>query len=449
MTDCFTSNKSGIEIVCIASNNYESWLEQQSPLTQNWLKNSGFKPSNQKHVLIPSKNGDIEVVLLVTDNTDDIWNLAALPKQLPAGEYYCETVSDEQALAWGLGSYQFDRYISENSVSNKPKLFSDSESVKNQVSAIMLTRDLINTPAGDMMPQHLSDSAQQLAEEYQADFKEIVGDALLENNYPTIHAVGRASVHRPRLIDVTWGKAGDKKLTLVGKGVCFDSGGLDIKPANGMRWMKKDMGGAAHVLGLAKMIMAAKLPVQLRVLIPAVENAISENAFRPGDVITTRSGKTVEIDNTDAEGRLVLCDALSEAVNDKPALIIDFATLTGAARVAVGTEIAAFFSNQQTIAQQVMKAANTQQDPCWQLPLHQPYRDMLRSNIANLANSAETGIAGATTAALYLEEFVEDRDWLHFDIMAFNTRDRAGRPKGGEAMGLRASFTFIENWIKE
>ncbi len=449
MTDCFTSKKSGTEIICLAADDYENWLEQQNTFTQNWLNNLGFKASNQKHVLIPNTNGDIEAVLLITDDKDDIWNLATLPKQLPAGDYYCDSLDDAQALTWGLGSYKFDRYLSKDTTSDKPKLYCPLESVKHQVAALSLTRDLINTPAGDMMPQHISHCAQQLAEEYQAEFNELVGEDLLVNHYPTIHAVGRASTHIPRLIDLRWGDSHDKKLTLVGKGVCFDSGGLDIKTANGMRWMKKDMGGAAHVLGLAKMIMANDLPIQLRVLIPAVENAIADNAFRPGDVITTRSGKTVEVDNTDAEGRLVLCDALSEAIVDEPELIIDFATLTGAARVAVGTEVSAFFTNQKEIAEQLMNCAEKSQDPCWQLPLHQPYRDMLNSSVADITNSAETGLAGATIAALFLKEFINEANWLHFDIMAFNNRDRAGRPRGGEAMGLRATYAFLQNWVEQ
>ena len=376
-----------------------------------------------------------------------MWNLAALPQQLPDGDYQFENITDLQALGWGLGCYRFTHYQSANDDRRGASLCFKSASVATQIESINLTRDLINTPGSDMMPQHLAQAAQALAANCHASYSEIVGDDLLKHNYPTIHAVGRASVHAPRLIDLHWGEPGDKKITLVGKGVCFDSGGLDIKPANGMRWMKKDMGGAAHVLGLANMIIAAKLPVRLRVLIAAVENAVSDNAFRPGDVIRTRSGKTVEIDNTDAEGRLVLCDALTEAASEKPELIIDFATLTGAARVAVGTELAAFFSNNAQLAAKLMNASITTQDPCWRLPLHQPYRNMLDSQIADICNSTESGLAGAITAALYLEEFVDNCDWLHFDIMAFNTRDRAGRPKGGEAMGLRAAFDTIVHSI--
>jgi len=444
MIDCFTQDTNTTPITCVTSAQYDQWLKQQDKLTQRWLKNTAYKAQPGQFSLIPNSDGDIHQVVLGVDNHDDMWNLAALPKTLPEGNYQVDTLNELQALAWGLGHYQFSRYRPNKNNERLAKLSFDSEVISAQIDAISLTRNMINTPASDMMPQDIAIAAKTLAQQYKATVDEIIGDDLLEHNYPTIHAVGRASIHPPRLIDMRWGNDDDKKITLVGKGVCFDSGGLSIKSAKGMRWMKKDMGGAAHVLGLAKMIMAAKLPVRLRVLIPAVENAISNNAFRPGDVITTRSGKTVEIDNTDAEGRLVLCDALTEACSEKPELTIDFATLTGAARVAVGTEIASFFSNNNDIAAKLMTQSEAAQDPAWQLPLYKPYKGMLNSTIADIANCAESGYGGAITAALYLQEFVDDNcDWLHFDIMAFNTRDRAGRPKGGEAMGLRAAFNLI------
>ncbi len=446
MTDCFIKDTNATPIICITAAEYGDWLTQQDALTQSWLKSTDYKAKPNCFSLIPNRDGAIDKVVVGVEDYDDMWNLAALPKVLPAGNYQVDKLSERQALAWGLGCYQFNRYRSSRDNDELAKLCFSSAAVDAQLAAITLTRDMINTPASDMMPQDIAAAAQTLAQKYGATINQIVGEELLKQNYPTIHAVGRASVHAPRLIDLQWGDANNKKITLVGKGVCFDSGGLDIKPSAGMRWMKKDMGGAAHVLGLASMIMAAKLPVRLRILIPAVENAISDNAFRPGDVITTRSGKTVEIDNTDAEGRLVLSDALTEAANEKPTLIIDFATLTGAARVAVGTELAAFFSNNNALATQLMHESDSTQDPAWRLPLHKPYRAMLNSTIADIANSAETGYGGAITAALYLQEFIEDDcDWLHFDVMAFNTRDRAGRPKGGEAMGLRAAFNLIAN----
>ena len=311
--------------------------------------------------------------------------------------------------------------------------------------ATALVRDLVNTPAADMMPQHIGDTAQALAESFGGHLSQIIGDELLAHNYPTIHAVGRASVHQPRLIDLTWGDNNHPKITLVGKGVCFDSGGLDLKPAAGMRNMKKDMGGAAHVLGLARLIMSHNLPINLRVLIPAVENAVSSNAMRPGDVITTRKGLTVEIDNTDAEGRLVLCDALAEADNENPELLIDFATLTGAMRVALGTELAGFFSTNDKVAEGIIEAGSKINDPAWRMPLYQPYADLFSSTIADMSNCSAGPFGGAITAALYLEKFVgKDTNWVHFDVMAFNVRALSGRPLGGEAFGIRAVFDYLQ-----
>jgi len=295
------------------------------------------------------------------------------------------------------------------------------------------------------MPQNISDIVDEMATQFEGlKATDIIGDDLLKQNYPTIHAVGRASIHQPRLIDFTWGNEDAPKVTLVGKGVCFDSGGLDLKPGSAMRNMKKDMGGSAHVLGLASMIMQHNLPVRLRVLVPAVENAVSSNAFRPGDVLTTRQGITVEIDNTDAEGRLVLCDALTEADSESPDIIIDFATLTGACRVALGTELPGFFSNDQTVAQQLQASGEAVKDPVWQLPLFKPYQAMLHSQIADTVNSADTPFGGAITAALYLNLFVsKTTPWVHFDVMAWNNRKLPGRPIGGEAFGIRAVFDYL------
>ncbi len=296
-----------------------------------------------------------------------------------------------------------------------------------------------------MMPEHLAEATAVLAQSFGAQVDQIIGDDLLTQNYPTIHMVGRASTHAPRLIDLQWGDDHAPKVTLVGKGVCFDSGGLDIKPSAGMRYMKKDMGGAAHVLGLAHLIMSNQLPVRLRVLIPAVENAVAGNAFRPGDVIKTRKGLTVEIDNTDAEGRLVLCDALAEAQTENPDILIDFATLTGAARVALGTELPGFFCNQPAFATALQDAGNRSGDPVWELPLHAPYKDMLKSDIADMVNCAASPFGGAITAALYLQAFVEPKTtWAHFDIMAWNNRKLPGRPIGGEAFGVRAVYAALE-----
>jgi leucyl aminopeptidase len=345
-----------------------------------------------------------------------------------------------------LGAYRFQRY--KKSDQELPRLLLEEGSARlsmqDQVEAIYLVRDLINTPAADMMPEHLAAAAQALVEAFGAKLTQIVGDQLLASGYPAIHAVGRASAYAPRLIDLTWGEPNHPKLTLVGKGVCFDSGGLDIKSASGMRLMKKDMGGGAHALGLAQLIMASGLPVRLRVLIAAVENAIAGDAFRPGDILQSRGGLTIEIDNTDAEGRLILCDALAEAASEGPELIIDFATLTGAARIALGTELPGLFTNSEPVAEGLASAALAVRDPVWRLPLHAPYRQLLESEIADIANASPEPYGGAITAALFLQAFVPEAcAWAHFDVMAWNTRPKPGRPKGGEAMGLRATYAYL------
>jgi leucyl aminopeptidase len=296
-----------------------------------------------------------------------------------------------------------------------------------------------------MMPEHLAEATQALGREFGADVEQIVGEELLTRNFPVIHAVGRAGAHPPHLIDLRWGNPNHPKVTLLGKGVCFDSGGLDLKPSNAMRWMKKDMGGAAIALGLARLIMSANLPVRLRVLTAAVENAVAGNAFRPGDVLRSRQGLTIEIHNTDAEGRLVLCDALAEASGEQPDILMDFATLTGAARTALGTEMPALFCNDEALASALAAAAEREQDPLWRLPLHSPYRDLLDSKIADIANASESPYAGAITAALFLKEFVPAGiPWAHFDVMAWNLKTRPGRPEGGEAMAMRATFGYLE-----
>jgi len=304
---------------------------------------------------------------------------------------------------------------------------------------------LINTPAEDMGPPELANAARKLARLHKARFRTVVGDALLKENFPTIHAVGRASSKPPRLIDFTWGRPRAPKVTLVGKGVCFDTGGLDLKTASGMLRMKKDMGGAACVLGLAHMVMDARLDVRLRVLIGAVENSVSGNAYHPADVIKTRAGITVEIGNTDAEGRLVMCDALSLAEEESPELLADYSTLTGAARIALGPELSAYFCNDDRLASDILLAGQAVDDPTWRLPLWKGYRHLIDSPVADVNNVGSIGQGGAITAALYLQEFVSEKTpWVHFDIMAWNSRNRPGRPIGGEAMGVRALFNVIQ-----
>lgn len=436
-------------LTVIEKSDYDSWLTRQTAAVSNWLAASGYPGSGV--ALLPGEANRLAGALFVCESLEDVFAGGELANLLPAGDYcIANRLTPAQTLnlafAWGVGAYRFERYKS-NPAAQARLLLDDAallQQAQYRIEAVRWVRDLINTPAADMMPEHLSAAAQTIAREFGASFSEIVGDELLQHHYPIIHAVGRASVHAPRLLDMHWGDSTAPKLTIIGKGVCFDSGGMDLKPADAMRLMKKDMGGAAHALGLAWLIMSAGLKVNLRVLIPAVENAVSGNAFRPGDVLTSRKGLTVEIDNTDAEGRLVLCDALAEAVNDEPELMIDFATLTGACRVALGTEVPGYFCNDKTVARDLFDASERSGDPIWQLPLHNAYRDSLKSDIADLVNSVPGPFGGAITAALYLEAFVDNRPWVHFDVMAWNRRKLAGRPIGGEAMGIRAVFDYLQ-----
>ena len=448
MHTLLNANNHGTPLVVIEKSAYNTWLSNQTSQCQAWLLNTEYNGSGLS--LVPNGEGKLELALFVVADASDYFACGDLIKQLPTEQYllkaekkYVEAIS----FGWLVGAYQFDRYITNKSDKKFATLaINNADIVDNATKAAQataLTRDLVNTPAADMMPTDIAEATQGLAAKFNGKVKQIIGDELLVHNYPTIHAVGRASVHTPCLIDLTWGDTNNPQVTLVGKGVCFDSGGLDIKPAAGMRNMKKDMGGAAHVLGLAQLIMAHKLPINLRVLIPAVENAVSSNALRPGDVVTTRKGLTVEIHNTDAEGRLVLCDALAEAENDEPELIIDFATLTGAMRVALGTELPGFFANNDEVAADITAAGLTNSDPVWRMPLHKPYEDLFKSTIADMTNCPAQPFGGAISAALYLQRFIEKTDWVHFDIMAFNIRHLPGRPLGGEAFGIRAVYEYL------
>jgi len=432
-----------------------AWLKAQPANVQRWVKALDFQAKPGSTCLVPDAEGKLERVLFGLEEGADRWSSAILPTTLPAGAYQLDADASCDptlfAFGWAAGGYRFRRYRSE-AAGNLARLVwpqgADKALVKRLVGALSLARDLISTPASDMGPAELGAAVKAVAKEHKAKVKEIVGDDLLKQNYPTIHMVGRASSRAPRLIDLRWGSEGPK-LTLVGKGVCFDSGGLDLKSGNYMRLMKKDMGGAALMLGLAQAIMDAKLKLQLRLLIPAVENSVSGNAMRPLDVVKTRKGLTVEIGDTDAEGRLILCDALAEAESDKPDLIIDAATLTGAARVALGTEMPALFATKDATAEAVLLHGRSQEDPLWRLPLNKSYRRMLDSKVADINNCSESGYAGAITAALYLQEFINpDSDWLHIDTMGWNLISRPGRPEGGEAFGLRALYAFVSEWAK-
>ncbi len=369
--------------------------------------------------------------------------------RLPKGSWHLANSVKEPdlaALAFLLGGYKFDRYASKDDVDVTLALpdGADKADVKRLAKAVTLARDLINTPTNDMGPEALEAAVRKLGEEHKASVSVIKGDALLKKNFPMIHAVGRAGSEEPRLIDLEWGKKDAPRVTLVGKGVCFDTGGLDIKPSSSMLLMKKDMGGAANVLALASLIMDAKLPIRLRVLIPAVENSISANAFRPGDVLTSRKGLTVEIGNTDAEGRLVLADALALADDEEPEILIDMATLTGAARVALGPDLPPFYSDDDAFAFDVARAADAVADPLWRMPLWQPYDAKLSSRIADMNNVTSDGFAGSITAALFLQRFVgKAKVWAHFDIFGWNPVEKPHAPIGGEAQGIRALYHLL------
>jgi len=430
-----------------------AWLEDQPAELRRWVTNTGFTAEPGTTCLAPGEKGEVACVLLGVSTEPTPWDWGGLPTKLPAATYRVDGTLDQAsadaaALGWGLGAYRFERYR------NVPHALADlifpdgcdRAAVERAIAATYLARDLVNTPADDMGPEELAVAAEELVTGRGGTSSVIIGDDLLAANYPAVHAVGRASARAPRFIDLKWGNDAAPRVTLVGKGVCFDSGGLDLKPASAMKLMKKDMGGAATVLGIASMVMAAGLDVRLRVLIPAVENSIAGNAFRPLDVVRTRKGLTVEIGNTDAEGRVILADALAEAAEDEPVLLIDCATLTGSARVALGTELPAVFTPDDNLARDLLGLGQRIGDPLWRLPLWAPYRRHLDSKIADLNNAPDSPFAGAITAALFLAEFAAPvESWAHIDLMAWNTESRPGRPEGGEAMAMRAIYAVIEH----
>jgi len=424
----------------------------REPAAVGWVGAVGFTAAPGTHCVVPDAAGTVARVLLGEGDVA-MWDWATLPAALAAGAYRIDppdAASGDAALGWALATYRFDRYRARPMRQTTllwPREADASvfAAARRTAEAVFLVRDLINTPASDMGPAELAAAVAAVAERRGARCTTIEGDELLAQNYPAIHAVGRASARAPRLIDLVWGDPAAAKVTLVGKGVCFDSGGLDIKPASAMKLMKKDMGGAAIMLGLADMVMAAGLPVRLRLLIPAVENSISGNAMRPLDVVPSRLGPTIEIGNTDAEGRVILADALAEAASECPALLLDCATLTGAARVALGTEIAALFTDDDGLAADLAAASVATGDPLWRLPLWRGYRRHVEGKTADLNNAPDLPYAGAITAALFLAEFVQPPcPWAHFDTMAWNTESRPGRPEGGEAQAMRALFAMLQ-----
>jgi len=440
-------------IVLVGRDGLAAWRAAQTPAVQAWLDAHGFDGQPGAPLMVPGTDGHPDFVLAGIADPADPFALAHLPSLLPAGIYRLadgpvRVDPNQVLLGWGLGAYQFDRYLKPTRAPARlvldAGLAEDGEAFA-LLKASTLVRDLVNTPTEHMGPAELEAVAMRLAQAYGGQCRSIVGDALLRENFPAIHAVGRASHREPRLIELEWGDERHPRLAVVGKGVCFDTGGLDLKPADGMRNMKKDMGGAAHALGLAQLVMALRLPVRLHLLLPAVENAVGPNAFRPGEVLATRKGLSIEVDNTDAEGRLVLCDALAYAAERQPALLLDFATLTGAARIALGPDLPALYANDETLAAEWLAAGDAARDPLWRMPLWRPYLSYLKSNVADLANSGASRMAGSITAAIYLERFVpEGQRWGHVDVYAWNDASRPGKPAGGEAQGLRAAWGLLK-----
>lgn len=445
----FTSDSSkALPLHVMEREQFAAWRAQQSPALVAWLDAQHFNGSGGTVVLLPGEAGVGGAIVGIGD-PGDAYAYAHAPFALPEGSVWQladalpQDIETLLHLGWGLGSYRFSRYRKPNRAPAQ-LVASPSSEVRDVIIASLRVRDWVNTPTEDMGPQQLEDAARELANAHGAQIDVITGQELLAQNFPAIHAVGRASHRAPRLIALRWGQAGAPHVALVGKGVCFDTGGLDIKPADGMRNMKKDMGGAAHALALAGLVMAQQLPVQLTLLIPAVENAIGPDAFRPGEVIATRKGLSIEIDNTDAEGRVILCDALTYASEQKPELLLDFATLTGAARIALGPDLPALFCNDDRVAQQWLEAGDRTRDPVWRMPLWRPYLRYLHSGIADLAN-AGSRMAGSVTAALYLERFIgEGQLWAHLDVYAWNDGERPGRPAGGEALALRSAWRMLK-----
>lgn len=450
------SNAAAVPIEIIRTSEWGQWVERHSQTLRRLAAAHDFQAQNGRILLVPATDGAIERVLFGAGDKANVNVIGALAQHLPAGDYRIAFAPREfggtaTSIAWGLGAYVFDRYKKRKRPAPllAPPEGADLAEAARVIEASWLVRDLVNTPTNDMGPVALHAAAEAVAERYGASFEAIVGDELLAQNYPLIHAVGRASAEAPRLIHLTWGDASAPRVAIVGKGVCFDTGGLDLKPSAGMRLMKKDMGGAAHALGLAQVIMDAKLNVRLDLYLSVVENSVSSNAFRPGDIIPSRKGLTVEIDNTDAEGRLVLADAITRACEDKPALLLDFATLTGAARTALGPDIPPMFSNDDTLAAEYAQVSIETSDPVWRMPLWDAYDGDMDTPIADLKNTGDGAMAGAIYGALFLRRFVTAPAWAHFDVYAWAPKEKPSRPSGGEAQALRASWAVIKGRFGE
>jgi len=464
MTSLFlASDPAAAPVIPVSVVTSDTWHEaagRLSPLAAAFAAAQGFKAEPGKILIVPAQDGSMAGVLFGDDAgtaRPDPFLAGRLATGLPAGNYRLEGLTSGRAaaavLAFALGSYRFTRYRGGSSAdTNRPRLQVpdgvDGADCLRIAEAVAFGRDLVNTPANDLGPQDLADAARALAARYGAGFTETVGDDLLAAGFPMVHAVGRASSRPPRLVDITWGDPSHPRITLVGKGVCFDTGGLNIKPDASMLLMKKDMGGAAAALAAARMIMDAGLPVRLRVLVPAVENAISGSAFRPGDVLQSRKGLSVEIGNTDAEGRLILADALALAAEENPDLLVDFATLTGAARVALGPDLPPFYTDDDALAAAITSAALAVNDPVWRMPLWTPYDTMLDSKVADLNHISGGAFAGSVTAALFLRRFVAPvHAWVHFDIFGWTSAEKPGRPAGGEVQAARLVYRLVADRV--
>lgn len=441
-----------IPIDLVSSSEFEQWHQECSDATKSWVKLTNFRGKANQFFHLPDSNGNPTSVVAGIGDSPSKASLGLLSQKLGEGDFCLRTAPQDDlytlALGWGMGAYTFDKYKTKASKPEKrATLYVDPQfaSVQDEVDAINLARDLINTGAGDMLPDELEDAVTGVCKRFSVDLSVTRGDELLERGFRTIHTVGRASKSPPRLMEFRWGDENAPKITIMGKGVCFDSGGLDLKNAQGMRDMKKDMAGSAMALGLSQLIMARKLNVRMRLMIPAVENAVSDNAYRPGDVITTYKGTTVEVGNTDAEGRLILCDALALAAEEKPEFMLDFATLTAAARVALGFNLPAMFSNNDSLAEGLVASSKATSEPIWRMPLFDDYRETLKSSVADICNISSMAAGGAITAALFLEHFVDKVPWVHFDLMGSNTKTRPAHPAGGEGSVIRAAFHYIEN----
>jgi leucyl aminopeptidase len=440
----------------VDKDSFEAWAKTRPAEDRALMKAHRFDgKSGFSFVILPRGNDAFEVVSAVAKAAElSPWCLAKIAETLPEGAYkLAQGEPGPAALGWLLAQHRFDAFRSKKDEAERgPRVLVTGEPARIETSvrlaeAVALVRDLVNTPAGDLGPAELERAVRTQAERFGAEVR-ITSGKDLDKGYPLVAAVGRAASpdRAPRLIELEWGRPGHPRIAIVGKGVCFDSGGLDLKPASGMRLMKKDMGGAAHALALASLIAAERLPVRLHLLIPAVENAVSGNAFRPGDIVKSRQGLTVEIDNTDAEGRLILADALTRAGEAKPEIIVDFATLTGAARIALGPDLPALFCSDDTLAEELATAGKETTDALWRMPIWDAYDDMLKSDIADLANAAGSPMAGAVVAAMFLKRFVpKDVPWAHFDTYAWRDKGKPGRPKGGEALGLRAVFAVLSD----